>query len=615
MQRKLLIIVAMFLLNYPVLFGQIPGSTETYKFSMMSKSVNNMETLLKPESDITDADNRRSEFKFTGLLSVTKIQSGTDSAFYSGEIIPFSTIIQTDNAFGFQDMDSSYLKQNFFYNTYKGKITSVHLLTGTPEAVGNTIKSLLSYFQISKPSGKEKIWTAREEDAYGHFNVEYAFVSADKATSTKIIKHKKNYITLKAELNTNELKTTYTTIGSTTITLDTKTGSLVALKGEEQITTKLAKKLLGVLKTKFQFDHYRHSNLKPGSSAKQLDKFSELRNLYYETKLYTFISSQDFNKLVRANTLETDNFETIIVKLRDSIDPKDEDSIYLKIRALATVHPETCKSLADILDMQKANTTVYNLLYRGLLGAENDESVNALSMILLKHRNDWEYEKNIVTNLGLSKVITDTLVNTYKELATASPPTKLNITALIALGTMVDNLSVTDSSASAALLQWVFSETSKLGNDIKPTRQKLLTWGNTNTKQALDSILPYLKYDDASINVLAATSVGLFTIPQAAPLLLDIIKNDTSREVRYTAADGLRSKITGKQQLLKVAQLFKNEKDTTVRTSLVNSFDVFTDHRQTLKAILHNMLKTEKCYTVKETVNAMLQKLEAIKES
>lgn len=582
-----------------------------YAFNMESKSINNLAILLTEEKQKEPMKSKEIVFHFKGTLEICFIRKEQQGKLYCAKILPtIFSINEGDNTATYQP-DTSLLSQPFYFLIDNGTVRKLFLLKKTPEPVTNTIKSLFSLMQYSVPRDTVTGWTIMQDDPNGHCVTRYSLISKTNFTDS-ILKVKTEYIAFKNETNSSRLKTTYLPYGSAAIRLDKKTFLPISINSNEKIVTKLTYKTIGVLETTFQLQRMGSKQLQ--SINTQLDtKGFNLNTLLYSTvPIYTFVNSQQFNILVRRNLLGNDNAETILAKLTRPFREEDADSLYLKIRSLATVYPETAKRLAAILDTLRENTTSYKVVSRGLLEAENKESVNALALLIWKHRNNWNYSKAIISHLGLSLVITDTLTYLYKKLARLDKMSPISKTAQMALGTMVDNLSMRDSLSSARLWKWLAKETAKMGSDQKSTKQKLFIWGNTNRRPALDSVIPYLHSNDEEIRRVATLTTGQFSFSEKVPLLLEVLRTDTLQSIKQIATEGITAMISKKDEIEKVMLLLQFEKDSSIKKSLVNSLNPATKEKIMLRSLLQKIIQQDDCITVKSNAFELLKRMDEV---
>jgi hypothetical protein len=178
-------------------------------------------------------------------------------------------------------------------------------------------------------------------------------------------------------------------------------------------------------------------------------RYYAIKDKLVMTHLYTPITAQQFLSEVRMQTLADDTFESLVTKLHAQ--NRNDDSLYLKLRALCTIHRQSSYQLMPLLDTADADSKLYTTIWSAVLGAENNEGVNALSGILLKHKSDWVWLKYIIGNMGLSKIVTDSMVLVFKQLYTNSSDLQVKNTVELSIGTMVDNLFVYQPEKSKAL--------------------------------------------------------------------------------------------------------------------------------------------------------------------
>lgn len=507
------------------------------------------------------------------------------------------------------------LEGKFYYSTTsKGAIRRVFFYKNISGYAKKTLLNFISKFQVWKPILTPNSPTSSgqtiEDFPVGHAIVEYKFDLLKAKSEAQATKTILRFFKLKNEEDNNFLKSYYIPKGRVKIIYDNKKDIVKSISANEEITTMLGNKVAGVSNMNYNFQlknitHNKNNFDANNPNSGGLTEFYDSHQSLVLCGLYTFIDSDEIIRIARKEVLADDNFESIKKKLDDKNYP--QDSLYLKIRALATVVPESAFRLSELLDTQANNSVNYDVISRGLLHSQTPNSYNAIAQILLHHKDDFGWLYNLVTNLGLAKNPTDSLVESLKKVATETTNNKVRKMVQLALGSVVDNLSILDSAKSKGLLKWIFYELEKFADNEKSHIQKMLVLGNTNSYEGYNEVKKYLADSNANLRIAAINTICQFKNSENTELLLGTAQTDLSAGVRLAVAENLEHKIELTDDIITLKKLIISEKDTNTKVTFLHCFQQNEANKILIKKALNQIYELERNKKIKEEVLKILQ--------
>jgi len=596
-------IVSLLVLFHTVSFCQ--HHLSGYSFGIFTKGINYTDQLFATSQNQQSFANREAAFYFEGDICLRQVAAKGESLFFAAAITASRYAITGANGSIFSD--TSGLRQPFYISWSKGKIERLWFHNSTSASVSASIRMLMSYLQWQQPASGNNMLEAIEDDPNGHCNIRYTFYRQNNGVDS-VVKEKKRYVQEDKEYDFNELKTTFTPEGSVSMILQGDYVFPVLVEGRDKVVTRLSQKIIGESETKFWI--HKKAIVNGSFDAELLSKKVDTVSDYKPSSIYIYTSSREFRKNIRKDILGGDSLQLLVLKLHSSFADTERDSMVLKLKSLATVYPGMAYPLAAILDTAAARSKVYNIVCAALLDAETGNAVNALSALAWKHREQWDYTKGLITNIGLNPQVTDTVITFFKSLALYKPMSKTSRAAWMALGTMTDNISKQDKTAGQALWKWICDSLQILDAYADCTRIKLLVWGNSNQPAAFDSVTKFIKIENEELRSVAVLCIGQFSFTRKIPFLLDVIKSDTVLSIRSNAARVLSGQLEDSSHLLYVRKLMASEKDSSIRQSLLSTINIKGHEKKLVYEILRDSRNNDTSLTLRMEAADMLRRME-----
>ncbi|MFT3680016.1 MAG: HEAT repeat domain-containing protein [Ferruginibacter sp.] len=572
---------------------------------MITKGINYSDNLFVTGQSQQSFAHREAAFYFEGDVYLRQVNTQGNSIFFTAAIDASRYEISGagNNIFS----DTAGMNQPFFISWNSGKIERIWLHHTTSAATAAAIRTLMSYLQYQQQPYGTNIAETVEDDPNGHCTILYKFYHMLNG-SDSAVKEKKYYLQKKGEYDFNELKTTYTPEGAVSIVIQKQNIFPLLVDGTEKITTRLSQKIIGQSETIIRIQNKETTTNQ--LTTEQLTKKMDTGSNYSPVSIYVYTSSREFRKNIRKDILGTDSLQALVEKLHSTFAEDETDSMVLKLKSLATVHPTTAYPLAAILDTTTSKSRIYKIITAALFDAETDNSINALSQLAWKHREDWEYAKGLITNTGLNAQVTDSAVAFFKSIALFNPMSKTSRAAWMALGTMTDNIYKQDATAGEALWKWICDSLQTLDTYNGAIRIKLLVWGNSNQPAAFDSVTKFIKSTNEELRSVAVVCTGQFSFAGKIPFLLDVVRNDTVMSIRSNAARALSGQLSESMPLNYIREMLQSENDSSIRESLLSTIDIKSSEKKLIQEILQEAERKDSSLTVRRAATDMLRRMD-----
>ena len=487
--KNLLIILILFaskLLAQPVSLGN-------YYFNIKSTGSSRLEKIFTTDENILNKPDEQVKQNFEGIITFTTLKKYGSTSICEVKITTSKYELNNGNN---EPLEAGFLIAHLelpFYVTINkyGGIILFAFDKAINENTQKILKELLTHFQINKIS--HVTYTHIMQTPTGNVLVQFK-----QATKISTLKTNLNFINNDEVIGNNELATTLVPSGSVLIHWYKQNNTLKSITGTETTTVLLNNKVAGTAANIVCINTVNAILPSAKIIIQKLQNYELLKSQYQMVKMYEPITTKQVIIEARKRIIKNDTYEKLIAKLSTNSN-NPNDSLYLKVRALVTVYPTLSYTFLPMLDTSKATSNTYSVLWMSLLHAESPEATNAICSILVKHKDDWEWSKNIIANLGVAKIVTDTMIDALKQIHKNSTSAKIVRTTELALGSLVDNLSKQSSTKSNSLYKWLLAHINMQTTNENVIMQNILVLANTNTLQAKREIKKYTIHTNIAI--------------------------------------------------------------------------------------------------------------------
>jgi HEAT repeat protein len=457
----------------------------------------------------------------------------------------------------------------------QGRIVSVQFAPKTAEISQTFARSILADMQFITPDKSDRLreWTQQEEDQNGKFLAHYetASVFENRSSTLPFRKTKVRYFPRPNSTQSHQGKPnsdlTIQPQGEWQGKFDSATGQLQELTGQETQKFIVANKEVGIDETTMSLKLQSVVTL-PNLQSLQADLQSQLKApsipLSYQP------SEAEAEAQIQKRTLGTSTLESVLADLdraeATSNPQQDYTPLYLKIKALISLQPNTSAIFGDRLSNTKPDSLSFQLITSALGAAGHSSAQSTLSKVILEHSTDTKAVLVLIPSLSSVESPTAETVTALDRLASNSDP-EVSATARLALGTVAAKLNPTQAKPIVDR----FVQALQTVKQPDEQRHLLLVLGNVGTAELLPVLEPFTQNQDAALRT-AATS-ALRNIPNAHvdQILIQILQKDADDNVRLEASVALSSRDTTPDSFNAQKTSFVKDTSTKVRLAALNA--------------------------------------------
>lgn len=453
-------------------------------------------------------------------LKKTIIRENPDDVIVAFEIINPEIVLETDGApINTENIKSEIGRPVIAHITKYGLIKNLKIDSSCSYLTANFIKDILSRVQFVTTDKKVKEWQAEEENTSGTFLAKYKWI-ADSAGIMKYNKTNKGYI----KMNSSQKNQKIIADSRSEISIDTSgeikkinlSGSEITLFGSDTIAAS-GNRVMVELVSYLPF---------PANDIQLLNDLSHSPRYSVITTLSAELSDDAITLMAYKNTLGTDNWETLVVKLNDEKNKTqdDEENLFLKFRALSYLYPENCQKIAAILKTETYNSFPYKVLTRALGATGTSQALNCIADIMETRLTEENIIMDFLPIMAISATPTDKAVDIVKRLAfETNRSDAVNSTAQLALAGMAYHFQKIKKERSDQLVSLILDKM-KTESD---TLQKILVLSNIGSEHAFPVLRSFIndKQVSGQMKANAISALRLIDIREVSSLLASLAKN------------------------------------------------------------------------------------------
>ncbi|RYX85902.1 hypothetical protein EON83_03865 [bacterium] len=505
----------------------------------------------------------------------------------------------------------------------QGKVLNVRFDDSTQSTSQNFARALVSSAQFVVPDAakaKAATWETTEDDTLGKYAALYETApeskgdkkdasesKEDKGYSVGSLFRKTKVRYFPASAGTAKEAPMAQTIEPDTNILarfDVRNGYLVSLRGSEKQSVTLAGQDVAQSESNIAFKLEEQGSL----AAKELEALqgqnTENEKLVKAVGLYVAPSVEEVREASRKRTLGEETMGTLLSELakHQKAGETENAELYLKFRALADLHPESCPFLGKLLAMVPASSLSFRIVGEALAAVDSTEAQDALLFAIKTRPNDEDALLRLIPFLGMENNPSPAVQQAMTELSVSSGNRLVASTAQLALGGMARSLIKSSPTRSAQIVDKIVVQ---LQNAKSPAeiQQLLLTLGNTGSTRALASLQIFSQSKTIPLRATAINSLRFIESPTAENLLLTTLAQDGEADVRLEAARalGFRPMSDVSFQLQRTA--LDKEKNANVRLAVLNNLYVSRKRLNELKQIVEDLIQHDPSLDVRQAAS------------
>jgi len=474
--------------------------------------------------------------------------------------------------------------------TPKGQVTGVRIGPATAGLAREYVLSLMAAIQFVLPPGpvdRGSSWQTDEGDRNGHYRAEYTLerdatqarpgeTDDRRSRVVAIRKTKLHYVAEGGEGGAGDLpgqeraEKTVTAAGGMTARFDVDQGRILTLEGEETLKTRVNGKEVAEAQTTLRLSRATAAPATQATRAKVERQVAALEGVE-PLALFSRRPPEEVQATVQRKELGTTTADELLARLaalEAQPDTSAEQPLYLKLKALVYLRPETCPRLGRVLAKATAQGPTFRIL-AGALGAVNhSQAQEALVAAIRTRPNDWPALANLIPTLASAPVPSLGAESLLREYANRAADPNVSATALLALGTIAHNLAKTRPPRAQRLVDELVRHVQRDHSESDRARA-LEALGNAGPSSVPPVVEGLCRASSPVLRAAAADALRLTADPTARDLLLQLLSSDEHPDVRLAAAHALGFQKMNADSQSRQAARIASEGDERVRAMLL----------------------------------------------
>jgi hypothetical protein len=482
----------------------------------------------------------------------------------------------------------------------QGKILSVRFDPNMSSIAQSFARSLLASTQfVTAKSPTSNTWETQEDDPNGQYIAQY------RSSFDQFQKSKLRYVQPAQKPRGAKLTPIITPQGQLSAKFDSKAGRLVSLSGTETQNFEVSKKKIGQSETTLNLTYLEQNQLSAAELA-TLQKANTSRQTKAIALSYT-ISEQESEAKIQRQQLGESTLESLSSELdlleKSSDKAQNTTELYLKVKALIYVRPETSARLAQRIIKSKPNQSMQLIV--GALGAVGHPQAQAALVQIIQSHEDWESLSVLIPSLASVTAPTSETVKVLSDLAFHSSEAQIASTAQLALGTVAHNLAQSAPDRANSIADR-FLDQLKTAKSPDELRQNLLVLGNAGLSRSLSSVTQFADSPQAEIRAVAISALRLVPDPAVDRRLTQALSTDAEETVRVEAAVALGFREMSPESFQSQKQALQTDKSAKVKLALLKNLWQVQDQFPEVRQIVKQLAQGDESQEVREAASSIV---------
>lgn len=435
-------------------------------------------------------------------------------------------------------------RQIFAALSTDGRVTGVWLHQSLDELSRSFARTLVSSTQFVVPvtAATPPAWATREDDPAGSFDARYRLARISNGRR-EYVKVKLRYQPQESPRRKGEPGVTQRVEPSGEVTgLVDGEGRLLALTGTETQRVLVGDRTIARGRTIIRMTQTGRTKESTRQIAVLLDSAHAGEQSMAATRLFAIESADASEAALHSAELRDATAESLLAELSrfESVasDTSSTTALYLRIKALVYLRPESSVLLGHALRTARANSPTMLVLSGALASIGHREAQAALANVIEWRRGDWPALATLIPVLGGVRRPGDGSVDAIFKLAFNATDARIASTARLAAGTMARSIAVESASRAKPIVERLIAALN-VATTVASRRELLLVLGNTGSVIALPAISGFARDGDASLRAAAMIALRWIDGRRAESLLMKALAADTDSTVRMAAARAL----------------------------------------------------------------------------
>jgi len=485
----------------------------------------------------------------------------------------------------------------------QGSVRSVCFAPNVSNLSQSFLRTLLALTQFVSPRTEQELargrWEAQEDDPNGTYLARYQLARATDQTPgrratislTDYLKTKLRYLE-PTEKNKDSTQLPQSIVSGGMLLARFAAGDehLRSLKGSESKLILMAGKTVARSNSTLSLNYLDAESIEPSELSTLLEASAERGKVARAMPLSFSESEEATEAAVQRTELGDATLASLLSDLsrveEASTSASSRTSLYLKLKALAYLHPEACARMGTVLTSARAKSTTMLIISGALGAAGHAEAQAALASAIEDHARDWPTLASLIPELGGVRSPTPRAEEVLLNLAFGSPDFNIASTAQLALGTAARNLNDSSRERSARIVGRIIKKLESVSSENEKV-QLLSALGNTGAARALPVINKFARESSPRLRAAALSALRLVNDCKADVLLARALTSDSEAAVRLDAAFTLGFREMNVATYKAQRRVFLNDRSVNVRLEVLQNLwrahEAFSEVRQIVK--------------------------------
>jgi hypothetical protein len=464
----------------------------------------------------------------------------------------------------------------------RGSIAGVSFDSSIDVGTQSVIRTLLALTQCVLPHPEQqnwKQWEVEELDQTGRYRIRYSQLQ-DKLPHKKTVslkKEKLRYIQPKVTKSRSKaaMLIEYIPSGAFSISLDSATGNIRSIKGEEKLKIIMSDRDVGQSETSFALVQKNRTSL----NKSKLESFKKTYQVFATKNTFAPLWSPSMldadEQLLHRKQLGTSTLENLLTELWSAEQLEDKSKfnatdLYLKFKAIIFLQPNSCLKIGKVAGEAKPQSLTNKLLIGALASIGNPDAQRALVDIIRNNKSNTNVMIQLIPTLGMVEEPTQFTADALKEIALSEPDGEISSTAKLVLGIVARNLEEINPEYSYKMIEEITSHYLSTDN-VDDICLMIHIFGNSGFKRYLPKLLEYAEDRRITVRSNAIYALRSFDRDEVITRIVMAMQSDINPTVRFEASRAIAFQ----------------EMDNITIEATINAFN-----KETVKEVRQELLRT-----------------------
>ncbi|WP_375767345.1 HEAT repeat domain-containing protein [Archangium gephyra] len=494
-----------------------------------------------------------------------------------------------------------------------GSVQAIHFDARFSPLGQNILRDMLSLrsMRLQGPVSDGAAWTSEEEDANGRYSASYTLALTGKELA-RVTKVRGEYASSGAGLKMKQVQALVRALpgSESTLELDLATRQPRSVRSRVDVALMTGNRTIGQT---------------TGTLALTPDTGAAVSSVDAQALQQSFtaqvsrggqpgdLAARDADARIEARMqreeLGEDTWQSLLEKMGAA--SPDRARLFLKLKALFLLHPETCRDASKMLALtQSPNELGFQLVAGALVSAGTPEAQQALVATLEATGDRLAHQRTLSSMLGLLSKPTAQTEAALHALVRDHAQGEIRDTARLALGNAARALQEHEPRRAERLVE----EGVAFAREARTQQERLVavqTLGNMGSAQGFEAIAKTLEDPNVAVRQTGASALRFIGTETAERLLLQVATRDEAGSVRGEAVASLSFRPLSPTTVAELQRRVAQEPSETVRQLIVKVLADEVSRYADIRMTLEQLSREDASASVRKLATLVLLRLDA----